>query len=1053
MKRIFSTLLPLVAALALPVADSSAAEILYARYPALSPDNSTIAFSYRGDLWTVPSEGGQATRLTVHDAEDIRPFFSPDGSTILFTSNRAKNWDVFIMPADGGVPRQLTYHSLSDYGSGWTPEGDSVLFASSRDGFYDIFKVPVAGGMPVRLIGSYREQEHNARITPDGRYLMFNTGSGLSRWHRRDLRTGGNADIYLLDRRSRELEVLRLTDYVHHDVWPIYNAETGEVYFVSNRDEWGQIWKVPATGGDATRLTHFTDDGVQWLNSNPQGTMLVFEQNFRIWIGDPSGGEPRQVPIHITTDERDNLIEKKVLKGEVQWFALSPDEKKLAAVIHGEIFVLPAEDPKEAKRITFTSARERTPLWGKDSRTIFYASDRHDNYDIYSADVLTGVETRLTEDAADETRPVPSPDGEYLAFYRGLDNIIRYDLESGRESVWVSGTFVDMALEPTMEFSWSPDSKWLAFAMCGPTFESDIYAIDLDGEMHNVSRFHGFNHRPRFSADGKLVYFSSWTRQGENTYKVDLVHKPAEFVEASFDSLFVSPEDEESDDKDKEDKDGDKEADDAVKVMIDPDRIELRRSLPFRLDASVNYPVLTPDGEKYVFVSAILGKPEIWSVNAEDDPNLEQLTHSGGGKAFLTVTNDSKSVYYLEGGRIKKSAIAGGKSSTLSFTASMEVDVMANNRQKFRETWQMFNSYFYDPTFRGLDWESVRAKYAPLVDYVRTEEEFRNIVFELMGELNASHIYIYPRPSRPEAPVLTGETGIELDYDLIDREGVFRISGVIPESPADLAEVKAGQYLQRVNDTELSREVNYYRLMAGTRDKRVTLAVSDSPRGEADEVVLKPFSDGRLRSTIYERWVRRNRRVVDSVSGGRLAYIHVPAMNMASQKRFEEQLVSLAETKEGLVLDVRDNGGGWTAVNVLGTLVKSPYVLRAFRGAEPTSENKMRSKAYERPLTLLINNYSFSNAEIFAEGFRKLGLGKIVGTPTGSGVIGTASYDLIDGTRVRRPSTGAFTTEMEDTDLEPRQPDILVELLPQDYLSGVDPQLIRAAEELLGELP
>jgi tricorn protease len=230
------------------------------------------------------------------------------------------------------------------------------------------------------------------------------------------------------------------------------------------------------------------------------------------------------------------------------------------------------------------------------------------------------------------------------------------------------------------------------------------------------------------------------------------------------------------------------------------------------------------------------------------------------------------------------------------------------------------------------------------------------------------------------------------------------------------------------------------------------VTVSDHPGDEGTTLELKPVTESRIDDVKYREWVRLNRQMVDSLSGGRLAYIHIPAMNMKWQKVFEEELVSIAEPKEGLVIDVRNNGGGWTAVNILGELVKSPYILRAFRSRPPVSENKYRSKAYEKSMTLLINNYSGSNAEIFAEGFRKLGLGTIVGTPTGGGVIGTASYTLIDGTRIRRPSTGAYTTDLENTELVPRQPDVFVELLPDDYLNGRDPQLAKAVEELVKEL-
>ncbi len=1035
----------LVSAIILLMAIPSAAgEILYARYPALSPDGETVAFTYMGDIWTAPSSGGRPHRLTVHEAEDIRPQFSPDGLKILFSSRRYNNYDVFIIPAGGGRPQQLTFHTADDIGTGWFAAGDSVLFTSSRDGYRDIYKVSAAGGSPVVLTGYPFEQEYNGRVSSDGRYLIFNNGSGLSRWWRRDLKASKNTDVFIQDRRPDEFTSRRLTDFDGHDLWPVYNEERREVYFVSARDEWAQIWKIPFAGGDPVAITAFNDDGVQWLNSNPSGTMLVFEQGFSIWILDPASSELRRVPIEIATDERTNTVETKTFTGDIDWYSLSPDEKKIAIVIHGEVYVIPAEDPEEGIRVTATPARERHPVWGADSRIIYYSSDRSGNYDIYCADIVSGEETRLTQPPENEVKPLVSPDGAYLIFYRGLDKIIRIDLDSREESVWVSGVFFDLGVEPTIEYDWSPDSRWLTFTMAGPTYETDIHVVSLDGEPHNISKFARWNFRPRFSPDGKVIYFSSSFEDQYDTYKIDLRHEPFEFFEAAFDSLFM----EDVDSTDSDDAEADSIRQEPPTVVIDIDGIEKRRRKAYELPASSTYPVLTPDGARFVFVASLTGKPEIWSVSTEDDPDLKQLTHSGKDKGYLTVTDDSKKVYFLEDGRLQIIDLEKEKTESLTFTVSMDIDAQALGRQKFVETWQMLNTYFYDSAFHGADWEAVRDKYSPVIDHIRTEPEFRNLVREMMGELRASHLNVYSREATPDKNITTGYTGIEFD-----RRGAFRIAGVVPESPADLAGIKAGGYVIAINGQPLLTDDNPYRLLAGSIDRRLIVSVADEPGKEGENIALKPTSYGEMRTLVYNDWVETRRAMVDSLSGGRLAYIHIPAMNRSRLQKFKEELVSIAEDKDGLIIDVRNNGGGNIAVHLLGILVKTPYFLRNFRDFPVTSENKMRSKALEKPMTLLINGYSASNSEIFAEGFRRLGLGKIIGEPTAGAVIGTSSYGLIDGTRIRRPSWGAFTIDMEDTDLEPRYPDITIENLPDDFINGRDPQLARAVQELLRDLP
>jgi Tol biopolymer transport system component len=1024
---------------------SAGDDVRNARYPALAADGKTIAFSYTGDIWTVPSTGGEANRLTAHLADDIMPNYSPDGRWIAFSSSRFGNYDVFLMPSEGGTARQLTFNSASDYVSGWFPESDSILFHSDRNGGSDVFKIAVSGGMPIKLTGYDYERESGGRISPDRRYLCLSVGSGLSSWWRRDLRAGRESNVYMLDRSKGRFESTRVTTSDHSELWPVPDFESKVVYFVSARgDSYAQIFAVPFDGGNETKLTAFDDDGVQWLNSNPQGTRLVFEQGFQIWALDSAGASPRNVPIRLKTDEQQNLFEAKTFDGNIEWYSLSPDEKKVAFIVHGEVFVSASSDAKDRRRITNTAARERFVEWGDDSRTLYYASDRDGSHDIFSADAMTSAERRLTETPEDETKPLVSPDGKYLIYYRGLDKIIRYDIKRNTETDLVKGVFFDLGVEPTIEYAWSPDSKWLTFSMAVPTYETEIYAVDLDGAIHNLSRSPGWNFRPRFSSDGKIVYFSSSINDEVDTYKIDLTRKPTEFAESSLDSLF----DEELADKLKKDSNG---TSTPPPVRIDPNQIERRLSRPYSLPFSTTYPVLTPDGERYVFVSSVQGKDELWTVKARngEDLDLKQVTRNGGRKSDLRVTSDSKTVCYLCDGKICSIGLDGADAKTLDTKVDLVIDQLANNRQKFNETWSMLNSYFYDPLFHGADWAKARDKYSPVVDHVRQDREFRDLVLEMMGELRASHLYIYPRTSPTPPSLTTAQIGIELDYSALDSEGVFIVAEVVPDSPADVAGMTIGCRIYSLSGVKLSRATDMDSILAGTEGRRVIADITDSDGGNLRKVEIKPCSKSAIDRLEYTDWVARRRNMVDSLSAGRLAYIHIPEMSQEWLRTFKRELVSIAEPRQGLIIDVRNNGGGSTAVNILEMLVKSPYILRNFRGFPVTSENKMRSKAYEKPMALLINGYSGSNSEIFAEGFRKLRLGKIIGEPTAGGVIGTSSFTLIDGATVRRPSWGAYTTEMHDTDLEPRQPDILVENLLDDFMNDRDPQLVRAVEELL----
>ncbi len=1044
-----STLLKitLVFAAALMPGRVTAGEILYARYPALSPEGRTIAFTYRGDIWSVPASGGEAVRLTVHEAEDIQPHYSPDGKWLMFSSRRFDNYDVFIMPAGGGEARQLTVNTADDYGTGWFPHSDSVVFYSERDSRSDIFKVAVGGGTAIKLTGDYFEREYDGKISPDGRYMIFNNGSGISRWWRRDLRTAENSDIFLQDRSNKQFSSIRLTNHPTHEIWPVLNQARSEVYYVANYDDsWAQIYKIPMNGGEPAALTSFKDDGVQWLNATPDGSKLVFEQGFKVWMLDPASGKSSEVRISTDTDERQNIAMRKLLDGPIQWYDVSPDNKKIAVVMQGEVFVIPAEDAVEARRISATPAREHHVVWGADSKTLFYCSDRDGDYAIYSADATTGSEKRLTKSSEAEMKPLPSPDGKYLAFFRGLDKIVRYEIATGQETVWIKGGFHDYAIEEVTEFDWSSDSKWLVYSMIGPTYESDIWLASLDGQQKNISRFAGYNYRPKFSADGKMVYFTGTLYDRTETFKIDLAEKPFEFFESSLDSLFMGKAE-----KDTVKAKGDKEKKKS-ELTIDFNAIEKRRKRAFRLSGDNHWPVLTPDEKRFFFVASLLGKSEIWSVVAEDESELKQLTSSGKAKSQLEISADGKKLYFLDDGKLKSLTVSDGKSESIAFKAATDFDALANYRQKFFEGWRMLKNYFYDPTFRGIDWQATRDKYEPVLPSIRTDEEFRNLMTELMGELRGSHMDYVLVESKPAETIVSAGIGIDFDFDAIDKGEGFRAQYVLPLSPAALAGVKTGQYVIAINKTKLSRESDFDELLAGQVGKRTLLSVAESPSGAARELEVKPVAQSAIDALRYQDWVEQRRRMVDSLSNGRIAYLHIRAMNQPSLDLFKEQLVSIAEAKEAMIVDVRENGGGSTAVHILGMLDRIPWLMRSFRNFATVSENKYRSKAFERPLACLINGYSGSNAEIFAEGFRIHQLGPIIGTPTGGAVIGTAEYYLIDGSRIRRPSWGAYTLDKEDIDLKPRQPDVFVENLPDDVQMGRDAQLRQAVIELMKKL-
>ncbi|MBN1826496.1 MAG: PD40 domain-containing protein [Candidatus Eisenbacteria bacterium] len=1055
MKRIAA--LPTIGFLLLSaVAFAVAGEVRFVQNPEISPDGTLIAFSYDGDIWTVPVDGGEATRITDHVGWDGYPIWSPDGARIAFASDREGNSDVWIVPAAGGAAVRVTFHSSTDIPCDWTPDGASILFMTRRNGAEDLWLAPATGGTPVRVSGVWLEREAYADISNDGTRLVYNNNRATSGWWRRNFHSSDAADIYLSDfDPPRGIRPRPLTEDPVHELWPRFSPDDSEIYYAGGARGTLNVYRMPSAGGGATRVTSFEHD-VTWLSMPARGDRFLVLSDFDVWTVPLRGGEPRRVPIVCRTEYKSSPSRVEEFSGGVSEFRVSPDGKKALVVVHGELFVVPAEKGGTARRITRTLWREADVEWLPDSRRVVYCSDRDGPQDLYIADTKTGEETRLTSGDAIDTNPLPSPDGEWIAFYRGNHAIWRIKPDGGEPEEMVRADFLDFRLSPTREFAWSPDSRWLAYAAYAPDFHTDVRVRNVgSGEDHAVSYLPTENHRPVWSPDGKWLYFTSWFQENGDTYRVRLRGKPPKFEEDRLDSLY------EDEEKDKDKKDKKKDKDDAgddeepSPVEIDFADIDLRVEAFPDLANDESEPVFVDGGDRVVFAADVLGASshDLWAFPADEDAEerkLEQLTSTSSRKSRLQAVEEK--VWYLEGGRVKWYDTGKSKPGALSFRAEMEIDDEEDRLQMFTEAWSLLNDQFYDPAFHGAAWDEARERYGAVLSDARTPKEFETLVRMMIGELSASHLDIWK--NSPEA-YETGYLGLELDWPLLTEKGAYRVASVLPESPASLEEsrIEPGEFLLSVDGRPLDRGTDLYALLERTVGRRVEIEVAKGEGGKGKRTVrIQPVGRRRILALKQEEWDRERERMVEEWSGGRLAYLHIRSMGGGDLERFRRQLVTVAADKDGAVIDVRYNGGGWIAVHVLGILEREQFLLRTFRGTPPISETKMRSYAWEKPTACLINNHSYSNAEIFAEGFRRLGLGPIVGIPTAGSVIGTGGWTLIDGTNFRKPSWGAYTIDGENLENNGRAPDFYVYNDYKDWMDGRDPQLKKAVEELMKTL-
>lgn len=1043
-----------------------AGNVSWLRYPSISPDGKSVVFSYGGDLYIVASEGGEARKLTSHQAYDYAPVWSPDGKTIAFASDRFGNFDIYTVSYKGGVPERLTTNSAKETPWTFTPDGKSILFtariqdpASSvlfpKSSMTELYSVSIEGGRPEQILATPAEEV--SFIGNTGSFLYQDCKGGENIW-RKHHTSSITRDIWMYD----GVKHIKLTDFKGEDRTPRVSSDGKTVYFTSERDGSFNVYSFPLDNpSQVKKITRHKTHPVRFLTVSDTG-VLCYAYDGDIYINKGNGSH--KISVSVTVDDTNNdMAELSVSGGSDN--ALSNDGKQIAFINRGEVFVTSTEF-KTVKQITNTPEAESDVVFSPDGKKLAYASEREGIWNIYTAemsrkeDVYFPYATVVDEkplfknNKVDRRAPQFSPDGKEIAYIENREKLMVYNLESGKTRQITDGSQC-YSTSGAFGYSWSPDGKWFTMSYCSNHHYpyNDIGIVSSKGgePMINLTYSGYTDHSPQWVLDGNAILFAS-ERYGMRNHASWGTMEDVMIVflnRKAYEDFTKKKEERElekavaklsEDSKDKKDN----KKDEIKEIVVELENIDERIIRLTPSSSSLGSAALSKDGRTLYYQASYESGMNLWKLDLESG-NPSKIGSASGHMKW----DEKYGNLYVLGRRFSKMKDGGKMLEPISVNAEMEMDLAAEREYMFNHVYRQEKERFYNQKMHGVDWEMFTAEYRKFLPHINNNYDFSELLSEYLGELNVSHTGSGFRAPAGKNNASTANLGVF--FDLGWTGDGLKVDEIIAQGPFDRSDsnLEAGDIILAINGERILKGMDYYPLLDGKAGERVLVTIKKASGVEVDEVVV-PVSAGVVNSLLYKRWVRHNAAMVEKLSGGRLGYVHLEGMNDPSFRTVYSDILGRYNHCEGIVIDTRFNGGGRLHEDIEVLFSGEKYLTQEVRGKDACD---MPSRRYNKASIMITGEANYSNAHGTPWVYRYKKMGLIVGKPV-PGTMTSVNWETLQDPTLYFgiPVVGyrkADGTYLENDQLEP---DIDVENTKELVVTGRDEQLEAAVKALLNQL-